>query len=124
MGRRDRQRGARDPSSSESCSAERWPEFLSGMNLSPRLDQLANQSAFKAPRDSALSKVPSGRFRYSAVRIEDVLYGRALIEIRIAFRRFFDRLRIHDVRNGDAIVQDRLHELAIIGRTGVWPCGA
>ena len=61
---------------------------------------------------------PSGRIRYGSVGIEDELYGRALIEIGITFGRFLERdhLRINDVRDWDAIVQDRLHELTVVAQ--------
>ena len=59
-----------------------------------------------------------GRVRYGSVRIEDELYGRTLVKIGITFGRFLERdhLRIDDVRDWDAIVQDRLHELTIVAQ--------
>src|SRR5688572_14115438 len=59
----------------------------------------------------------SGRFSV-AVRIENELHRRALIEIGIAFGCLLkrDHLRIDDVRDWDAIVEDRLHELAIVAQ--------
>jgi hypothetical protein len=52
------------------------------------------------------------------VRIENELYGRALVKIGITFGRFLERdhLRIDDVRDWDAIVQDGLHELTIVAQ--------
>jgi hypothetical protein len=60
----------------------------------------------------------SGRVRYGSVRIEDELYGRPLVEIGISFGCLVERdhLRIDDVRDWDAIVQDRLQELTIIAK--------
>ena len=50
--------------------------------------------------------------------VEYEFHGSSLVEIGIAFGRVFERddLRIHDVGDGDAIVQDRLHELAIVAQ--------
>ena len=52
------------------------------------------------------------------MRVEDELHGSPLVEIGIAFGRLLERdhLRIDDVRDGDAIVQDRLHELTIVAQ--------
>ena len=60
----------------------------------------------------------SGRFRYDAVRVEYEFHWRALVKIGIALGRLLERdhLRIDDVRDWNAIVQDRLQELAIIAQ--------
>lgn len=59
----------------------------------------------------------SGRFRYGAVRVEYEFHCSSLVEIGIAFGCLLERdhLRI-EVRDGDAIVQDRLHELTIVAQ--------
>jgi hypothetical protein len=60
----------------------------------------------------------SRRFRYGAVRVENEFHWRALIKIGVALRRLLERdhLRIDDVRDWNAIVQDRLQELTIIAQ--------
>ena len=52
------------------------------------------------------------------MRVENEFHWRALIKIGVTLRRLLERdhLRIDDVRDWNAIVQDRLQELPIIAQ--------
>src|SRR5687767_12419419 len=65
---------------------------------------------------AAAEPVRSGRLWDHAVRIDDELLRRAMIEHLIAAWRIVQRndIDIHDLRDRHAIKQDRLHQLTIV----------